>query len=386
MKQLLKTVLQEEAKQAALDKVDDETCLIIVEWAMKFLPLKYRETMCEFFGKRGLSWHISAVVTKKDSRIEVECFVHIFNFCAQNNYAVVSIFEYRNKKECSVIGERVASQSEIFSCSQSTCVLTFKSERDAQAQLDSGKHVKELGSVSLYDTIRSRWAERVTGISNVAQEASAVFAHEESASSKTKASSMGWALKATQKRPRLEEKVKAYLIEKYEAGERSGTKADPLSVSREMKFRRDDKGELVFQPEEWKTAKTIKSFFSRYSAKLKQQGVSKPKDMGGSQPEVEEGMADDMEALEIETAMQNLRQAVYNDLKIPEHPSEVNQLNICKLMQEGKLKTLKLQDLKAICTTIGLTTEGPQARKKSFVEPLKEVVKKCTCKGSSDVY
>ena len=167
---------------------------------------------------------------------------------------------------------------------------------------------------------------------------------------------------------------------------KSGTKADPLSVSREMKFKRDDKGELVFQPEEWKTAKTIKSFFSRYSAKLKQQGVSKPKDMGDSQPEVEEEMADDMEALEYETAMQNLRQAVYNDLKIPEHPIEVNQFNICKLMQEGKLKTLKLQDLKAICTTIGLPTEGSQARKKSFVEPLKELVKKCTCKGSSDVY
>ena len=153
-----------------------------------------------------------------------------------------------------------------------------------------------------------------------------------------------------------------------------------------MKFKRDDKGEVVFQPEEWKTAKTIKSFFSRYSVKLNQQGVSKPKDMGIFQPEVEEEMAENMEALEFETAMQNLRQAVYNDLKMPEHPTEVNQFNICKLMQEGKLKTLKLQDLKAICTTIGLTTEGSQARKKSFVEPLKELVKKCTCKGSSNVY
>ena len=189
-----------------------------------------------------------------------------------------------------------------FSCSESTFVLTFKSEREAQAHMDSGKHVKELESVSLYDTIRLRCAERVTGISNVAQEASAFFAHEESDSSKTKASSMGWAIKATQKRPRLEEKVKAYLIEKFEAGERSGRKADPLSVSREMKFKRDDKGELVFQPEEWKAAKTIKSFFSRYSTKFKQQGVSKPKDMGGSQPEVEEEMTDDMNALEFETA------------------------------------------------------------------------------------
>ena len=108
--------------------------------------------------------------------------------------------------------------------------------------------------------------------------------------------------------------------------------------------------------------------------------------MWGSQPEVDEEMADDIEALEFETAMQNLRQAVYNDLKIPEHPIEVNQFNICKLMQEGKLKALKLQDLKAICATIGLPPEGSQARKKSFVEPLKELVKKCTCKGSSDVY
>ena len=109
MKQLLKTVLQEEAKQAALDKLDDETCLIIVEWAMEFLPLKYRETMCEFFGKWGLSWHISAVVTKKDSRIEVECFVHIFSFCTQNNYAVASIFEKR-KNVASQVKEWLQSQ------------------------------------------------------------------------------------------------------------------------------------------------------------------------------------------------------------------------------------------------------------------------------------
>ena len=95
------------------------------------------------------------------------------------------------QKECGVIGERVVSQSDFFSCSESTCVLTFKSERETQAHMGSRKHVKELKSVSLYDTIRLRRTERVKRISNVAQEASAVFAHEESATSKTKASSMG---------------------------------------------------------------------------------------------------------------------------------------------------------------------------------------------------
>ena len=109
-------------------------------------------------------------------------------------------FEPR-QKECGVIGERVASQSEFFSCGESACVPTFKSEREAQAHMDSGKHVKELESVSLYDTIRLRWAEQVTGISNVAQEASAVFAHEESALRKQKLAAWDGHLKLPRKDP-----------------------------------------------------------------------------------------------------------------------------------------------------------------------------------------
>ena len=68
---LLRTVLQEKAKQTALNELDSGTCLIILDWAMKFLPLKFRENMCELFGKRGRSWHASAVVTKKDDQFEV---------------------------------------------------------------------------------------------------------------------------------------------------------------------------------------------------------------------------------------------------------------------------------------------------------------------------
>ena len=533
---LVRTVLQEEAKQDALGKCDDETCLIIVDWAMKFLPLKYRENMSEFFGKRGLSWHVSAVVTKKDGRLEVECFVHVFNSCTQNNYAVASIFQhlfetikaeypsiskaflrsdnagcYHNgplllclseigkiagvkpirydfsepqagkdicdrktapmkahirrfvnenndvrtaedmkraleshgglrgcrvavveidaskdlhednkipdisllynvkyedngirlwkaygigagkplsykdlqaqpqdiarlivkqpfgprQKERGAIGQGGTSKSEIFSCSETSCILTFKSEKEAEAHMDSGKHVKELESVSLYDTIRMKWAQRVTGLGNVVQKASATVAPEESSvSEKPHTCSMGWALKTPKKRPRLGEKVKAYLIEKFEAGERSGAKADPLSVSNEMKFKKDENGKLVFQPEEWKTAKTIKSFFSRYKAKMRQQQINQPT---SSQSEVEEITEDDIEALESETAQQDLRLAVYNGLQQPEHPIE------------GSLKTLKLNELKAICATIGLTIVGSQARKKSFIEPLEELTKKCTC-------
>ena len=55
---LRRTINQEEAKQDALAALDEPSSLIVVDWAMKFLPLRYRERMSEFFGKRGKSWYV----------------------------------------------------------------------------------------------------------------------------------------------------------------------------------------------------------------------------------------------------------------------------------------------------------------------------------------
>ena len=93
---LVRSVAQEEAKQDALVQLDQEKCLIIMDWAMKHLPQYYREQMSEFFGKRGRSWHVSAVITRlhAEGRYEVECFVHLFNTCNQNSFAVMSVIEH----------------------------------------------------------------------------------------------------------------------------------------------------------------------------------------------------------------------------------------------------------------------------------------------------
>ena len=58
------------------------------------VPSTERTCMCEFFGKRGRTWHVSAVITRSGGCLEVECFVHIFNSYTQNKYAVASIFEH----------------------------------------------------------------------------------------------------------------------------------------------------------------------------------------------------------------------------------------------------------------------------------------------------
>ena len=91
---LVRAVNQENAKQDALASLDERTALITMDWAMKFLPKKFREQMKDFFGKRGLSWHVSAVTKRRAGELVVECFVHLFNNCTQNWFSVASIVEH----------------------------------------------------------------------------------------------------------------------------------------------------------------------------------------------------------------------------------------------------------------------------------------------------
>lgn len=538
---LLRTVLQEEAKHDAMNKLDEETCLVIIDWAMKFLPLKYRESMAEFFGKRGLSWHISAVVTKHETKYEVECFVHIFNNCVQNNYAVAAILDhlfktikaeyppitkaylrsdnagcyhngplilhladignrtgvsairydfsdpqagkdicdrktapmkahirrYVNEKHdvvtaedmktaieshggltgCRVavvevdsskdlddtqrkipgisllynfkyeeggvrmwkaynIGEgvflssseilgnnqvinplkmiqpfasrqkqpgvirstRVTNDSapQIFGCNENSCILTFKTEEEAQAHMDAGDHVKELESMSAFDTIRKKWADTVVGISNQPHIRAPDSTPGESTVSEV-SRQKGWALKTTKDRKRFEEKVKKFLIEKFNEGERTGNKPEPSSVADEMKRKVDENGKPYFEPSDWKTSQQIKSFFSRHNSKMKQMNTGAVL------------TTEDVEAWEAEVVRQHLRDEVRSNIEPPQHPIEAEQVNICLHFHQGTLTSLKLQRLKSICQALSLTIDGSKAKKQSFVDALKNLVKECGC-------
>lgn len=50
---LLRSSNQDEAKQHVLQKLDENSCLVIMDWAMKFLPVRYREQMSDFFWQEG---------------------------------------------------------------------------------------------------------------------------------------------------------------------------------------------------------------------------------------------------------------------------------------------------------------------------------------------
>ena len=91
---IMRSMNQEHAKQDILAKLDQSSCLVVMDWAMKFMQLRYREKQSDWYRKRGLSWHITSVVSSSQSRTtEVISYAHLFDQCTQDWYAVTSILE-----------------------------------------------------------------------------------------------------------------------------------------------------------------------------------------------------------------------------------------------------------------------------------------------------
>ena len=84
---------QEQSKHAILRSLGEEDVLIIIDWAMKFTALRFREKQEEWYGKRGMNWHISSVIFKEDQKLKVVSYSHLFNNCRQDWYAVLSVLE-----------------------------------------------------------------------------------------------------------------------------------------------------------------------------------------------------------------------------------------------------------------------------------------------------
>ena len=61
---------------------------------MKFLPRQYRESQGEWFAKKGLSWHITVAIRKKETQIETQAFIHVVEQCNQDSPCLVMLMEH----------------------------------------------------------------------------------------------------------------------------------------------------------------------------------------------------------------------------------------------------------------------------------------------------
>ncbi|KAK3746674.1 hypothetical protein QZH41_020586, partial [Actinostola sp. cb2023] len=91
---ILRSTHQDQARLDIIDALDSESVFIVNDWAMKFLPQKYRESQADWFGKRGISWHISVVYRRIDGKVQWQGFIHVIQSCTQGSSAVVAIMHH----------------------------------------------------------------------------------------------------------------------------------------------------------------------------------------------------------------------------------------------------------------------------------------------------
>ncbi len=90
---LLRSINQDEARVDILNSLDNTSVLVVLDWAMKFIPRKYRESQTDWFGKRGISWHVSVVTRKVDDKPQMLTLVHTFQKSNQDSFYVLAVID-----------------------------------------------------------------------------------------------------------------------------------------------------------------------------------------------------------------------------------------------------------------------------------------------------
>ena len=88
---ILRSINQATARVDVLESLDESSVFVVQDWAMKYLPRKYRESQTDWFGKRGIRWHISVAFRKVSDHLQMLTFAHIVQACSQDSCAVLAV-------------------------------------------------------------------------------------------------------------------------------------------------------------------------------------------------------------------------------------------------------------------------------------------------------
>lgn len=264
-----------------------------------------------------------------------------------------------------------SSSSELFSCPEEGCVMTYQRYSSLEQHIQCGKHKRALEQETLLDRAMLKYAyELEKGGSKVEELCDVACSRKETDSQvPNRPLPMGWALKSSfTRKTRFNSTQKDYLQKKFEIGEKSGRKLDPVTVSQEMQIAKDSSGNRLFSSSEFLTGQQIQSFFSRMASKRSVDIVNEEED------EEEENCAHQ------EVALSEMRQDVVSLVGL-QHPIMYDTNNICELASSSKLTaTFSVSVLRDICLSLDIDVSGISVRrKKPYVDKLQDLVKSCTC-------
>ena len=88
---LIRSVNLDECWLQVLKKLDKTSVLLVLDWATKYLPRKFRESQTDWFAKRGIPWHITVAFRRADNNMDMMTFVHLFKASNQDNCNILAI-------------------------------------------------------------------------------------------------------------------------------------------------------------------------------------------------------------------------------------------------------------------------------------------------------
>uniref|UniRef100_A0A914ZE63 Transposase n=1 Tax=Panagrolaimus superbus TaxID=310955 RepID=A0A914ZE63_9BILA len=90
----LKSVYSDEYRKFIIENViDDQTALLTIDFAQKYLQDWYKQTQQQYFARRGMSWEVTHVFIKKNGELLEHTFIHLIENEKQDARTVLAILK-----------------------------------------------------------------------------------------------------------------------------------------------------------------------------------------------------------------------------------------------------------------------------------------------------
>ena len=87
------SINQDSARVDVLESLYESSVFVAQDWAMKYLPRKYRESQTDWFVKRGIPWHFRIAFRKVSDHLQTLTFPRIVQACSQDSCAVLAVMK-----------------------------------------------------------------------------------------------------------------------------------------------------------------------------------------------------------------------------------------------------------------------------------------------------
>ncbi|CAB4007677.1 RNA-directed DNA polymerase from transposon X-element [Paramuricea clavata] len=269
--------------------------------------------------------------------------------------------------ENEVDGDGKEKSPELFSCPTEGCIKNYHRYSSLESHLEYGVCKLQLERQSLLDKAKAVYVEKLL---HRAGEQPVMKSSDTLLDNRNDMLPQGWALRTTKSSKPFNKRQKSYLNEKFNIGNETGHKLDPVTVSQDMRFAKDQDGNRRFTLNEFLTPhppQQIQSYFSRKASKQKK-GQVQPVD----RPE-------DRVAAEDQEAYSNTRCTIVKECQLI-HPIVYDSYNLCNLVAKKSLKKFSASLLRVICEHFHIDVSVITAHLQApYIALINDIVQSCSC-------